>query len=233
MNFRDARVIRIMDIVLALALLPFVLLVFMLLSLPQLCVFGKILYVSPRLGRKGRTFTYVKLQSMYDREDPPVLPVSPVSPGGGASRVQGGGRAYLERERIPPWGRFLRRTHLDELPEIFFILVGTESFVGPRPLLAEHAALVDSPERRMLKPGWTGFSQVFLKRRKILPSRIQRRLDIRLGRELRPALYLRLLCATIAVPSRRSVLKPGPTVRAYRASLVSPGSPEKTSHEID
>jgi lipopolysaccharide/colanic/teichoic acid biosynthesis glycosyltransferase len=222
MKLRDARVIRIMDIALALALLPFALPVFLILLLPQLCVFGKILYVSPRLGRRGQSFTYVKLKTMYDREYPPPSP-------GGQSRVPG--RAYLERERIPPWGGFLRKTHLDELPEIFFILAGTESFVGPRPLLAEHAALVDSPERRTLKPGWTGFSQVFLKRRKILPSRIQRRLDIRLGRELCPGLYLRLLAATITAPSRRGALKPGPTVRAYRASLVSPDSPEEASHE--
>jgi lipopolysaccharide/colanic/teichoic acid biosynthesis glycosyltransferase len=223
MNSRDARIIRLMDIVLALALLPFALPVFLLALLPQLCVFGKVLHVSQRLGQGGRAFTYVKLKSMYDREYPPVPSSPPASPGG-QSRVPG--RAYLEGERIPPWGRFLRNTHVDEVPEIFFILAGVESFVGPRPLLAEHAALVDSPERRMLKPGWTGFSQVFLKRRKILPSRIQRRLDIRLGRELCPGLYLGLLAATIAVPPRRGPLKPGPTVRAYRASLGSPGSPK-------
>jgi lipopolysaccharide/colanic/teichoic acid biosynthesis glycosyltransferase len=204
-----------MDVILALILLPAALLLFAILSLPQLCVFRTIFYVSRRFGRGGRSFPYVKLKSMYDREC-------------AVSTNPGGGRAYMEPDRIPPWGVFLRKTHLDELPEIFFILLGAESFVGPRPLLAEHAALVDSPQRRRLKPGWTGFSQVFLKRRTILPSRIQRRLDIRLGRELCPALYLRLLAATAAGPSRRGVLKPGPTVRAYRASL---GSPEGTSHE--
>ncbi|MDR1373625.1 MAG: sugar transferase [Treponema sp.] len=226
MNSRDAGIIRVMDIAFALAMLPFALLAFLILLLPQLGVFGGIFYVSPRLGRGGRSFTYVKLKSMYSRKN--SSPVSPAFPG--PARVPGGGRAHLEPERIPPWGRFLRKTHLDEIPEIFFILAGAESFVGPRPLLAEHAALVDSPERRMLKPGWTGFSQIFLKRRKTLPSRIQRRLDIRLGRELRPALYLRLLVATTAVSSRRGSLNPGPTVRAYRAALVSPG---RTPHETN
>jgi lipopolysaccharide/colanic/teichoic acid biosynthesis glycosyltransferase len=205
-----------MDVVFALALLPFALPVFMALILPQLFVFGTVFYVSPRIGQRGRPFTYIKLKSMYDRKD-----------GSPANQRFGGGRAYLEPERIPLWGGFLRKTHFDEIPEIAFILMGIESFVGPRPLLAEHAALVDSPERRNLKPGWTGFSQIFLKRRKILPSRIQRRLDIRLGRELRPRLYLRLLFATAAAPPRRGGLNPGPTVRAYRASIASP---EETPH---
>jgi lipopolysaccharide/colanic/teichoic acid biosynthesis glycosyltransferase len=208
MKVRDAWVIRVMDVVFALALLCFALPIFMLLILPQLLVFGKVFYVSPRIGQGGRPFPYVKLKSMYDRKS-------------SLSRMPGGGRAHLESERIPPWGGFLRKTHFDEIPEIVFILMGIESFVGPRPLLAEHAALVDSPERRSLKPGWTGFSQVFLKRRKILPSRIQRRLDIRLGRELCPRLYLRLLFATATVPPQRGGLNPGPTVQAYRASIAS------------
>jgi lipopolysaccharide/colanic/teichoic acid biosynthesis glycosyltransferase len=216
MNSREARIIRAMDIALALALLPLALLVFPLLLPAQLLVFGGVFYISRRLGRGGRAFSYIKLRTMYGREP------------GAPSRVPGGGRAHLEGERIPPWGRFLRKTHLDEIPEIIFILGGAGSFVGPRPLLAEHAALVDSPERRALKPGWTGFSQVFLKRRGILPSRIQRRLDIRLGRELRPGLYLKLLAATAVVPPRRGILSPGPTVRAYRASLQE-GADDETS----
>jgi lipopolysaccharide/colanic/teichoic acid biosynthesis glycosyltransferase len=204
-----------MDFLFALALLPLVLPLLALLALPQLFIFRKVFYVSQRLGRGGMPFNHIKLKSMYDRTAPPSS--------AGQPRVPGGGRAHLEPERIPPWGLFLRKTHLDEIPEIILILMGTESFVGPRPLLAEHAALVDSPLRRGLKPGWTGYSQIFLKRRKILPSRIQRRLDLRLGRELRPGLYLKLLLATAAAPPRRSALKPGPTVEAYRKSIISPG----------
>jgi lipopolysaccharide/colanic/teichoic acid biosynthesis glycosyltransferase len=192
-----------MDFVLALALLPPALLIFALLIFPQLFVFGKIFYASQRIGAGGKPFTHIKLRSMSGR----------------AASVPGGGRAHLETERIPPWGLFLRKTHLDEIPEIPCILLGIESFVGPRPLLAEHTALADSPERRGLKPGWTGYAQIFLKRRKILPSRIQRRLDMRLGRELCPALYLRLLYATLAPAPRRGALRPGPTVQAYRESI--------------
>ena len=196
----DTSIIRFFDISLALVLLPFALTAFVLLLLPQLVCFGSLFHTSLRIGRGGRNFRHCKLKSMRD-----------VS-------AEGGGRAYLETWRIPAWGRFLRRTHLDEIPEVFFILGGRESFVGPRPLLPQHSALVDSPGRRAMKPGWTGFSQIFLKTRGILPSRIQRRLDAKLGRELCPSLYMKLLCATFCASGRKPS-DPGPTVLAYRRSL--------------
>ena len=193
-------IIRFMDVSLAVILMPFALALFVLLLLPQLACFGAVFYKNERIGRNGLAFRYVKLKSMRDVSQ------------------AGGGRAHLETWRIPAWGRFIRKTHLDELPELFFILAGRESFVGPRPLLPDHAALVDSPERRALKPGWTGFSQIFLKTRGILPSRIQRRLDRKLGRELCPSLYIQLLCATFCAIRRRPA-SPGPTVLAYRESI--------------
>ena len=196
----ETTIIRLFDISLALALMPCVLMIFILILLPQLVCFGAIFHVSERSGRDGAGFRHIKLKSMRD-----------VS-------AAGGGRAHLETWRIPAWGRFLRRTHLDEIPEVFFILAGRESFVGPRPLLPQHIALVDSPRRRAMKPGWTGFSQIFLKTRGILPSRIQRRLDAKLGRELNPSLYIKLLCATFFASGRRPS-SPGPTVLAYRQSL--------------
>jgi lipopolysaccharide/colanic/teichoic acid biosynthesis glycosyltransferase len=201
-----------MDFLFALALLPFATAVFTLLLIPQLAVFGGVFYVSQRVGRGGKKFTYIKLRTMHD---------APPAHGGH-------GRAHLETERIPPWGRFLRKSHFDEIPEIVFILIGAESFAGPRPLLAEHITLVDSPERRALKPGWTGLSQIFLKRRKILPSRIQRRLDRRLAETLNPRLYLKLLFATAVPGLPRKKLSPGPTVRTYRESLLKQ---KETRHE--
>jgi lipopolysaccharide/colanic/teichoic acid biosynthesis glycosyltransferase len=197
---RKKMIIRLFDFLLALVLLPFAITLFMLILFPQLVCFGSIFHISMRSGRNGINFKYVKLKSMRDVFS------------------RGGGRAHLETQRIPAWGRFIRNTHLDEIPELFFILAGMESFVGPRPLLSEHTVLVDSPERRAIKPGWTGFSQIFLKTRGILPSKIQRRLDIKLGRELCPSLYLKLLCATFFEPKRKPS-NPGTIVLAYRQAI--------------
>jgi sugar transferase EpsL len=202
----DAFLIRIFDLVLSLILLPFFLLFFLLLLIPQLMVFKKIFYVSQRVGKNGSCFTYIKLQSMY----------------GAKVHNAKSGRAHLETERIPSWGRLLRKFHLDEIPELFYIMIGTESFVGPRPLLQEHTALVDSVERRMLKPGWTGLSQIYLKRKGILPSRIQRRLDIRMAKKLNVCYYIKILLATIQSYVIKSETKDdtlGSTVLAYREAL--------------
>ena len=200
MNGTKVRIIRFFDICLVLVLMPFALTLFILLLLPQIVCFGAIFYMSVRVGRGGEQFKHIKLRSMRN------------------ASAATHGRAHLETWRVPAWGRFIRKTHLDELPELFFILVGRESFIGPRPLLPEHIALADSPERREMKPGWTGFSQIFLKTRGILPSRIQRRLDQKLSRELCPSLYIKLLCATFFA-ARRRPSAPGPTVAAYRKSI--------------
>jgi lipopolysaccharide/colanic/teichoic acid biosynthesis glycosyltransferase len=198
--------IRFFDVFIAVLLLPFALIIFLLLLLPQIIFLKGIFYTSEREGQGGKKYTHVKLKSMRGNS------------AGFHSSHQGGGRAHLEAWRIPPWGRFLRKTHLDEIPEIFLILTGRESFVGPRPLLPGHIVLVDSPQRKALKPGWTGLSQIYLKTRGILPSRIQRRLDQKLGEELNFQLYSKILCATFFA-KRKKPGKPGPTVTAYRQSI--------------
>ena len=200
--------IRLFDIILAFVLLPAAIMFFMLILLPQLFCFGKLFYKSIRVGQYGKKFQHIKLRSMKENSE---------------TAIPAGGRAHLEKWRIPAWGRFLRATHLDELPEIIFILAGRESFVGPRPLLPEHMALVNSLERLSLKPGWTGYSQIFLKTRRILPSRIQRRLDCKLAKELNPAVYIKILLATFFLPKRKAA-NPGKTVISYRQSIQNAGN---------
>lgn len=206
MSPADARALRAMDLGFCLLALPAASVVFLLILPIQVAVFGPALvFRQVRIGRGGRPFVYYKLTSMR-------------RPAAGAASH---GRARLEVSRIPAWGRLLRAAHLDELPELLAVLVGAESMVGPRPLIPEHSLLVDSPDRRALTPGWTGLSQIYLRRKGQLPSRIQRRLDAFLGRELTSRLYLNVLAATAAAllaPRRRS--EPGPTVTAYRAALL-------------
>lgn len=71
-------------------------------------------------------------------------------------------RSLADRERLTPFGRFLRSSSLDELPELWNVLKGEMSLVGPRPLLVEYLPLY-SPEqarRHEVRPGITGWAQV-------------------------------------------------------------------------
>lgn len=110
---------------------------------------GPILYAQERIGRDGKPFTIFKFRSMYVNAEL-----------GGPSLSQG-----LQDSRITPWGRFMRRTRLDELPQFFNVLMGDMSVVGPRP---ERQYFIDqiielAPEYKNLlrvKPGITSIGQI-------------------------------------------------------------------------
>ena len=102
-----------------------------------------ILFVQQRLGHGGRSFRLVKFRTM-------------------ATVPYAAGRSGADAERLGPFGRWLRSTSLDEVPELWNVLRGEMSFVGPRPLLPEYLPLYDANQaRRMLVlPGITGWAQV-------------------------------------------------------------------------
>ena len=107
---------------------------------------GKIIHWSKRVGRNNELFLMPKFRSM--RVDTPQL----------ATHLLSNPSSYLT-----PIGSFLRRTSLDELPQLFSILVGDLSFVGPRPALFNQNDLIALREEygiHMLKPGLTGWAQV-------------------------------------------------------------------------
>jgi lipopolysaccharide/colanic/teichoic acid biosynthesis glycosyltransferase len=102
-----------------------------------------VLFRQVRPGLKGRPFTLLKFRTMTD-----------------ARNSQN--RVLSDRERLTPFGRFLRSTSLDELPELVNVVKGDMSLVGPRPLLVEYLQLY-SPEqarRHEVRPGITGWAQV-------------------------------------------------------------------------
>ncbi len=102
-----------------------------------------VLFRQQRPGLHGEPFMLYKFRTMTDARDAQ-------------------GNLLPDSERLLPLGRFLRNTSLDELPELFNVLKGDMSLVGPRPLLMEYLPLY-TPEqmrRHNLKPGITGWAQI-------------------------------------------------------------------------
>jgi lipopolysaccharide/colanic/teichoic acid biosynthesis glycosyltransferase len=110
---------------------------------------GPILYRQVRVGLNGRLFTIYKLRTMYvDSEK--------------AGRAV---RAGADDPRVIPMCRWMRKSHVDELPQLFNILRGEMSLVGPRPerpeLFEELSRAMPDFERRLaVKPGLTGYAQI-------------------------------------------------------------------------
>jgi lipopolysaccharide/colanic/teichoic acid biosynthesis glycosyltransferase len=117
-----------------------------------------------RLGRNKQPFTLLKLRTMYTGNDDRMhrdyvtcLLVGQATPGGHS------GLFKLDADpRITPLGAWLRRSSLDELPQLFNVLSGEMSLVGPRPVLPWEAQLFEEAhlERFAVKPGITGLWQV-------------------------------------------------------------------------
>lgn len=134
------------DYVFALFLLPFllpvifILVVISTLDTAQLGWFGH-----DRIGKNGRHFSIYKIRTMKGHSDNPI--------------------STAKTHQITRIGRFLRQTKLDELPQIFNILFGQMSFVGPRPDVAGYADLLSDEDRLILsvKPGITGPAQLAFK----------------------------------------------------------------------
>jgi len=105
---------------------------------------GAWLFRQQRPGLHGALFTLYKLQTMTAARDPAT------------------GELLPDAARLPPLGRWLRRTSIDELPQLWNIVRGEMSLVGPRPLLPSYLPLY-SPEqarRHLVRPGLTGWAQV-------------------------------------------------------------------------
>jgi undecaprenyl phosphate N,N'-diacetylbacillosamine 1-phosphate transferase len=197
---------RIRDLALCLLATPLVLPVCLLCALAvKLSSRGPVLYRQPRMGLGGAPFQLVKFRSMRV---------------GAADLRNPDGSAFAGEEdpRVTRAGRLLRATSLDELPQLWNVLRGEMSLVGPRPDQPDQLSFYSEAEKRKLlvKPGLTGLAQI--SGRNGIPWNVRKALDIEYV--ARRSFWLDLAILWRTVPSvllRRGIHTPGGTLRPLEA----------------
>jgi lipopolysaccharide/colanic/teichoic acid biosynthesis glycosyltransferase len=135
---------RLIDIVIALVTLlllsPVIIIVIILLFIANN---GKPFFFQERIGRREKSFRVIKFKSMNDKKDAQ-------------------GKLLPDNTRLTPVGAFVRKTSLDELPQLINVLKGDMSLVGPRPLLPKYLPLYSEEQRKRhwVTPGITGWAQI-------------------------------------------------------------------------
>ena len=104
---------------------------------------GKVFFIQNRPGKNGKIFKIIKFKTMNDKKDAQ-------------------GNLLSDADRLSVFGKIVRKTSLDEIPQLFNVLIGNMSLIGPRPLLPEYLPLYNSfqNKRHLVKPGITGWAQV-------------------------------------------------------------------------
>lgn len=144
MLWRSALLKRLMDFCLAsVALVLLALPMLVIALLVRLSLGSPVLFRQQRAGLHGKPFTLIKFCTMCDARDEK-------------------GELLPDEKRLTRFGKWLRSTSLDELPELFNVLKGEMSLVGPRPLLLEYLSRYSAQQARRheVKPGITGWAQV-------------------------------------------------------------------------
>ena len=143
---------RLIDLVLSLIALPFVLLAIIIMALIiYINDSGPIFYNAMRRGKKGKNFKMMKFRSMYVNS--PDL-----------RNADGSTFNSNNDPRVTKVGRFMRKTSIDEIPQLLNVLKGDMSFIGPRPALVSipyDELQGDAKKRLDVKPGITGYSQAY------------------------------------------------------------------------
>ena len=135
---------RVIDFLLSLAALSVLSPVFLVLIIVgSIKMKGNPFFTQQRPGRNEKIFKLIKFRTMTCEKDE-------------------NGELLPDEQRLVPYGKFLRSTSLDELPELVNILLGQMSIVGPRPLLVKYLPLYNEEQRRRheVRPGLTGYAQI-------------------------------------------------------------------------
>jgi undecaprenyl phosphate N,N'-diacetylbacillosamine 1-phosphate transferase len=176
---------RLLDFAMAfvalIVLLPFILAIIVLLIISNR---GSVFFKQDRPGRFGKIFRVYKFKTMTDELDKH-------------------GKLLPDSARLTPVGKFVRSTSMDELPQLWNVLLGQMSFIGPRPLLVKYLPLYNTFQKRRhdVRPGITGWAQV--NGRNAIPWEERFRLDVYYVDHLSFAFDIKIIFLTLGKVFKR------------------------------
>lgn len=201
---------RLLDFTISLIAILFLLPVyFSLIIIGAVAMRGNPFFTQLRPGKKGKDgtekiFRLIKFRTMDNRKDKE-------------------GNLLPDTERLNKYGRILRSSSLDELPELFNILLGDMSIVGPRPLLVKYLPLYNAEQRKRhdVRPGLTGYAQVHGRNSISWEERF--RLDVEYTKNVTFRNDLRIILDTVLVVIRRDGISSGScdTMEAFTGTKES------------
>jgi len=148
---------RLVDLTLAISLLIIIFPLFLILLMVLAIYYGgNPFFTQKRPGLNEKIFLLIKFKSMTDKFD-------------------SSGKLLPDSERVTSVGKFIRKTSLDEIPQLFNVILGHMSFIGPRPLLVSYLPYYNQRERmrHQVRPGITGLAQVSGRNNLKLPERLE------------------------------------------------------------
>lgn len=192
---------RLLDLVLALILMPFFFILLFFISIAiKLDDKGPIFYCGDRLGKQGRTFKMIKFRSM--KVNAPDW------------RLEDGSTFNAEDDpRQTRVGKFLRKTSLDEIPQLINIIKGDMSFIGPRPDPIDSLEIYSEEDKILLEvhPGITGYNQVYYRNSATIREKINN--DVYYSKNISFTMDLKIFFSTIPIIFTRK--------NVYRTSVSS------------
>jgi undecaprenyl phosphate N,N'-diacetylbacillosamine 1-phosphate transferase len=203
---------RVFDFLFALILvLPITLVIVICALLIKLEDGGPVFFSGKRLGKNGKSFKMYKLRSM--KVNAPDI------------RNNDGSTFNSNNDpRLTSIGKFIRKTSLDELPQILNVLVGDMSFIGPRPDLPEHIDYYEVEELRKLQvlPGVSGFNQAYFRNSAEWKQRLQN--DVYYVDNISILLDIKILLKTLEVVAFRK----GIYIPSKSRSMIGEGTNERS-----
>lgn len=192
---------RLLDVLLVLLALPFALPIIGICALILLREGGNPFYTQPRLGLNGGRFSILKLRTMVKDADVKLEQHLAANP---HARDEWDRLQKLKHDpRITPIGKFLRSTSIDELPQIWNVLIGEMSLVGPRPMMPEQLPMYGNADAYFaMRPGITGLWQVSARNNSTFDYRNE--VDGAYERNLTAWMDATILIKTVGVVLRRT-----------------------------